>query len=182
MGVTLIGGGVRSGKSRFGLELGRKRFANGAFIATGEARDAEMAERIRRHQAERGPNWTTIEEPLDLAGAIEGASTRFGGCVVDCLTLWLSNVMLSPAHDVDKEIGRLMGVLEAGGATGIILITNEVGCGIVPESELARRYRDLAGGLNQRVAALADEVYWMAFGVPVDVKALRPRDLTQGSV
>ncbi|MDA1314963.1 MAG: bifunctional adenosylcobinamide kinase/adenosylcobinamide-phosphate guanylyltransferase [Acidobacteria bacterium] len=172
MGVTLIGGGVRSGKSRFGLELGRKRFANGAFIATAEARDAEMVERIRRHRAERGSDWTTIEEPLDLAGAIERAAARFDGCVVDCLTLWLSNVMLSPAHDADEQIDRLILLLETGAVADVIVITNEVGCGIVPENELARRYRDLAGGLNQRVAALADEVYWMAFGVPVELKAL----------
>ena len=177
MGVTLVGGGVRSGKSRFALELGRKRFKNRAFIATAEARDEEMEERIRRHQADRGSEWTTIEEPLDLPGVIERETVRFDGCVVDCLTLWLSNVVLSPAHDEDEQINRLAHVLESGPERRIILITNEVGCGIVPESALARQYRDLAGTLNQRVAALADEVYWMAFGIPVELKALRSQKL-----
>jgi adenosylcobinamide kinase/adenosylcobinamide-phosphate guanylyltransferase len=173
MGVTLIGGGVRSGKSRFALELAGRRFKNPVFIATAEARDEEMQERILRHQADRGPDWTTIEEPLDLPGVIKREAGRFDGCVVDCLTLWLSNIMLSPAHKEDQQIDRLTSALETE-PTQIILITNEVGCGIVPENDLARRYRDLAGTLNQRVAALAEEVYWMAFGVPVELKALRP--------
>jgi len=167
MGVTLIGGGVRSGKSRFGLDLARQRFVRRAFIATAQPHDAEMKERIRRHQAERGPGWTTIEEPLDLPGVIEREAGRFDGCVVDCLTLWLSNILHSPSHDESYEIGRLTDALESDATPPIILITNEVGCGIVPENALARRFRDLAGTLNQCVATVANEVYWMAFGVPM---------------
>jgi len=168
--LTLIGGGARSGKSRFALELAGARFERPAFVATAEAHDEEMKERIRIHQAERGPGWTTVEEPLDLPGALETAAKTCDGCVVDCLTLWLSNVLLSPGHDEEGEIDRLLSQLESWTGPPVILVTNEVGCGIVPENALARRYRDLAGGLNQRVAALADEAYWMAFGVPIDLK------------
>lgn len=168
--MILIGGGARSGKSRFALELAGARFERPSFIATAEARDEEMVERIRSHQAERGPGWTTVEEPLDLPAALETATTNSDGCVVDCLTLWLSNVLLSPSHDEDAEIKRLLHQLESWGGPPVILISNEVGCGIVPDNALARRYRDLAGGLNQQVAALADEAYWMAFGVPIDLK------------
>ena len=170
MGLTLIGGGARSGKSRFALELAGSRFKRPAFIATAEAHDDEMQERIRVHQDERGSGWTTVEEPLDLVGALETAAQTSDGCVVDCLTLWLSNVLLSPSHDEEGEIERLLAQLESGVGPAVILVTNEVGCGIVPENALARRYRDLAGGLNQRVAALADEAYWLAFGLPIDLK------------
>ena len=170
MGLTLIGGGARSGKSRFALELADSRFERPGFIATAEAHDDEMKERIRSHQAERGPGWTTLEEPLDLPGALKTAAKTSDGCVVDCLTLWVSNVLLSPNHDEDDAIKRLLGQLESWAGPPVILVTNEVGCGIVPENVLARRYRDLAGALNQRVAALADEAYWMAFGVSIDLK------------
>lgn len=170
MGLILIGGGARSGKSRFALELAGARFERPAFIATAEAHDEEMEERIRSHQAERGPGWTTVEEPLDLPDALETAAQKCDGCVVDCLTLWLSNVLLSPGHDEEDEIKRLLSQLESWTGPPVILVTNEVGCGIVPENVLARRYRDLAGNLNQQAAALADEAYWMAFGLPIDLK------------
>lgn len=170
MGLTLIGGGARSGKSRFALELAVARFERPAFIATAEAHDEEMEERIRSHQAERGAGWTTLEEPLDLPGALEAATKTCDGCVVDCLTLWLSNVLLSPGHDEEDEIKRLLDRLESWAGPPVILVTNEVGCGIVPENALARRYRDLVGGVNQQIAALADEAYSMAFGLPIDLK------------
>jgi adenosylcobinamide kinase/adenosylcobinamide-phosphate guanylyltransferase len=169
MGVVLIGGGARSGKSRFALEYAA-RFARRGFVATAQAFDEEMAERIRRHQAERGPEWTTLEEPLDLAGVIEREETKFDVLVVDCLTLWLSNVMGEPRKDPLDEIGRLKECLAAGRETHIALITNEVGCGIVPDTELARRYRDLAGEMNQGIASVSSEVYWMVFGMPLTVK------------
>ena len=169
MGVVLIGGGARSGKSLFALEYAA-RFERRGFVATAQALDEEMAERIRRHQAERGPQWTTIEEPLDLAAAIEREQHKFGVLVVDCLTLWLSNVMSEPGRDPLHEIGRLRECLAVPRDTHVALITNEVGCGIVPENELARRYRDLAGEMNQVIASVSSEVYWMVFGTPLTVK------------
>ena len=185
MGIVLIGGGVRSGKSRFALDYAAERFERRAFIATAQAGDDEMAERIRRHQAARGPDWTTIEEPYDLPGALARNAGAYDGLVVDCLTLWLSNVLLSPDHNAAQEIERLEQHLIAwsgleghgpqGKPRGLILVTNEVGCGIVPDNELARRYRDVAGELNQSVARLADETYWMVFGTPLPVKQQSPK-------
>ena len=181
MGIVLVGGGARSGKSRFALEYAAKQFERRAFIATAQAGDEEMAERIRRHQAGRGPEWTTIEEPLDLAGALNRNAGAFDGLVVDCLTLWLSNVLLSPDHEAAQEIERLQQHLVEWKGPGLVLVTNEVGCGIVPEKELAREYRDLAGEMNQAVGRLADEIYWMVFGTPLAVKQ-RCRDASEGSI
>lgn len=169
MGVVLVGGGARSGKSRFALAYA-SRFERRAFVATGQALDEEMAERIRRHQAERGPAWATFEEPLDLAGVIEREGHRFDVLVVDCLTLWLSNVLGEPQRDPVCEIHRLKESLALLRTPQVVLITNEVGSGIVPDNALARRYRDLAGEMNQLVAAAASEVYWVVFGVPLTVK------------
>ena len=169
MGVVLIGGGARSGKSRFALEYAA-RFKRRGFVATAQALDAEMAERIRRHQAERGPAWTTIEEPLDLAGLIEREGKNFDVLVIDCLTLWLSNVMGDPQRDPLREIAGLQECLAGCRPAAVLLITNEVGSGIVPDNALARRYRDLAGEMNQAMAAVASEVFWIVFGVPLAVK------------
>ncbi len=174
MGIVLVGGGARSGKSRFALEYAAKQFERRAFIATAQAGDEEMAERIRRHQAARGPEWTTIEEPIDLVDALSRNAGPFDGLVVDCLTLWLSNVLLSPEHDAGKEIARLERHLSQWRGPGLVLVTNEVGCGIVPEDPLAREYRDLVGELNQAVGGLADEIYWMVFGTPLAVKQRTP--------
>ena len=114
MGLILIGGGARSRKSRFALELADTRFERPAFIATAEAHDDEMQERIRVHQDERGSGWTTVEEPLDLVGALEAAAQMCDGCVVDCLTLWLSNVLLSPATTKRARSGSYWGNLNLG--------------------------------------------------------------------
>jgi adenosylcobinamide kinase / adenosylcobinamide-phosphate guanylyltransferase len=169
MGVVLIGGGARSGKSRFALEYA-SRFERRAFLATGQPLDEEMAERIRRHRAERGAEWTTIEDPLDIAAVIERESGRFDAVIVDCLTLWLSNVMHDPNRDPAAEIARLQDCLARRRDVTLLLITNEVGGGIVPENALARLYRDLAGEMNQAIATVADEVHWMVFGLPLAVK------------
>ena len=170
----LVGGGVRSGKSRFALDYAAERFERRAFIATAQAGDEEMAERIRRHQTARGPEWTTIEEPFDLAGTLNRNADAFDGLVVDCLTLWLSNVLLSPDHEAAKEIETLQQHLRDWKGPGLVLVTNEVGCGIVPDNALAREYRDLAGELNQSLGHLADEIYWMVFGTPLPVKQPTP--------
>jgi len=165
--VALVGGGARSGKSRFAREYAERRFARPALVATAQPLDDEMAERIARHRAERGPHWTTIEEPLDIAGAMRREQDRCDGFVIDCLTLWLSNAL--HAGRVEAGIDQLVESLTGTGPP-VVLVTNEVGCGIVPENALARRYRDLAGQMNQRCAAIAQEVYWMAFGFPLRVR------------
>lgn len=167
MVVAFIGGGARSGKSRFAVEYAEWRFQRPALVATAQALDAEMAVRIARHQAARGQKWGTIEEPVEIVRAIERESARYDAFVVDCLTLWLSNVMLAGGGEAD--IDRLVEGL-GGLAAPVVLVSNEVGCGIVPENELARRFRDLAGVLNARCAALAQEVYLLAFGFPLRVR------------
>ena len=165
MAVILIGGGSRSGKSRYALELARQRGARPIFLATAQALDGEMAERIRKHREERGDGFVTLEEPLELAAALR-ALPDCDAVVVDCLTLWVSNLMLAGRGIPTEE---LIAAARATAAT-VVFVSNEVGCGIVPENALARQFRDLAGALNQRVAAAADEVYWMVFGIPVKVK------------
>ena len=170
VGIVLIGGGARSGKSRFALEYAEKHSRRPAFVATGEARDDEMRARIERHQRERAAHWTTIEEPLDLTGVLAREASRFDLLLVDCLTLWLSNVLLDPARDVRAELRGLAECLAGWQGPRLVLITNEVGLGIVPENPLAREFRDLAGEMNQQAARAAGEVYWMVFGVPLAIK------------
>lgn len=163
MRVSLILGGARSGKSARALAL-----ATGAprtFVATAEALDDEMAERIARHRAERGPGWRTVEAPLDLAPAVAGH--REGSLVVDCLTLWLSNLMHA-GRDPAAEATALIDALANAGRT--ILVSNEVGLSIAPENALARRFRDEHGRLNQRLAAAADHVELVAAGLPLVLK------------
>lgn len=159
MAVVLVGGGSRSGKSRWALDRARKRGGRRVFIATAEALDEEMAGRIAKHRAERGEEFQTIEEPLELARAIR--SIQGDAIVVDCLTLWLSNV----AGDVEDTIAAAKEQ-----TAEVIFVTNEVGCGIVPDNVLAREFRDRAGFVNQRFAEAADEVYFMVFGQALRVK------------
>jgi adenosylcobinamide kinase / adenosylcobinamide-phosphate guanylyltransferase len=163
--IILIGGGARSGKSRYALEKARGIAGTRAFLATAEAFDEEMSTRIRRHQEDRGDDFTTIEEPIDLAPII--TDSKFDVLVVDCLTLWLSNLMFANRLD---EIDRLIAAAKATIET-VIFVTNEVGSGIVPtDHALARDFRDRAGILNQRIAAIAQEVYLMVFGQPLRIK------------
>ena len=170
MAIVLIGGGVRSGKSRFALDYAADPSRRRAFVATAEAGDEEMRERIRLHQLDRSPGWTTIEEPLALADVLTARSAEFDVLLIDCVTLWLSNILHDAEHDAEAAINRLLETLDGVADATVILVTNEVGCGIVPESELAREFRDLAGRLNQELARRADEVYWMVFGLPLEVK------------
>lgn len=169
MALTLIGGGSRSGKSRHALELAAGRGSRLAFVATATPSDAEMAERIRRHQEERGPGWTTFEEPLHLASLIEARGAEFDAIVIDCMTLWLSNRMCAGLDDYDTAVAALCRSCSRTPAD-VFAVTNEVGCGIVPENELARRFRDIAGRANQQLAAAADAVIWMVFGIAMKVK------------
>jgi adenosylcobinamide kinase/adenosylcobinamide-phosphate guanylyltransferase len=164
--IILVGGGSRSGKSRHALQLARGRGSSLAFIATAQPLDDEMRERIGLHRRERGADFTTIEEPIALSAAIEHHSTEFDALVVDCLTLWLSNIM---SFDIEPLSGKLIESALASPAQ-VIFVTNEVGCGIIPDTALARRFRDEAGRLNQRVAEAASEVYWMVFGCALRLK------------
>lgn len=165
--ATLVLGGARSGKSAHAEALIASLGAPEAiYIATGAAGDAEMAARIAAHRARRGPMWTTIEAPLDLAAALLEADTR--PALVDCLTLWVSNLM-HVGRDVAAEGERLCAALAAASAP-VVLVSNEVGLGIVPDNALARAFRDEAGRLNQRVAACCARVVFVAAGLPLTLK------------
>ena len=166
MALILVGGGARSGKSRWALERARKRGGRLVYVATAQALDDEMSVRIAQHRSERGDEFITVEEPLDLAGAIRRAECD--ALVVDCLTLWLSNFM-QPLHNCRGSEGDVIAAARQSGAE-VIFVTNEVGCGIVPDNALAREFRDRAGVMNQQFADAADEVYWMLFGQPLRIK------------
>lgn len=168
MAVVLVGGGSRSGKTRFAQDLARKAGGRFAYVATAEALDDEMKERAAAHRASRGNDFVTIEEPRDVAGVLARRGREFDSIVVDCLTIWLSNLMLAGAND-KSEAEALIAAAQSA-PCDVVFVTNEVGCGIVPENDLARRFRDRAGWLNQRIAEIADEVYWTVFGFPVQVK------------
>jgi adenosylcobinamide kinase/adenosylcobinamide-phosphate guanylyltransferase len=167
-------GGCRSGKSRHAQQMAEAADADRRiYIATCIPRDAEMQERVRRHRELRGPSWRTVEAPCHLPQAIRQHSSIGSVVLVDCLTLWISNLLLEAGNEaemrVDHEIERLVReVQEAPGM--IILVANEVGTGIVPENALARRFRDLAGQVNQRVAGAVATVIWMVAGLPVRIK------------
>ncbi|MEM6899036.1 MAG: bifunctional adenosylcobinamide kinase/adenosylcobinamide-phosphate guanylyltransferase [Pseudomonadota bacterium] len=161
-------GGARSGKSRRALELAESADARRIFIATAEAFDDEMVDRIVRHQDERGDGWTTIEAPLDVVDAMTHAREQGNVCLVDCLTLWLSNLM-HHERDVEAETARLCAAISEC-PVPIILVSNEVGLGLVPETPLGRSFRDAQGRLNQAVAAVCDRVEFVAAGLPLTLK------------
>jgi adenosylcobinamide kinase/adenosylcobinamide-phosphate guanylyltransferase len=165
--LTFLTGGARSGKSRHAEELVVGLQAPWTYIATAEAYDAEMRERIAIHRSRRGEGWLTVDAPLDLVGALD-AVEKGQAVLVDCLTLWLSNHMLAD-HDLEGECARLVETLAKPTGPWFV-VSNEVGQGIVPENALARRFRDEAGRLNQRVAAVADTVLLMVAGLPLKVK------------
>ncbi|HIJ37850.1 MAG TPA: bifunctional adenosylcobinamide kinase/adenosylcobinamide-phosphate guanylyltransferase [Rhodospirillaceae bacterium] len=168
--LTLVLGGARSGKSAYAESL--MATATGPiYLATAEAADDEMNARIRSHQRRRGPAWTTVEEPVDLVGALALHSRPGQPILVDCLTLWLSNVMLAGLA-VDEAIDRLVEALPAMPGP-LVLVANEVGLGIVPDNALARAFRDHAGRLNQAVAARAHRVLFIAAGLPLFLKDLK---------
>jgi adenosylcobinamide kinase / adenosylcobinamide-phosphate guanylyltransferase len=164
--LTLVLGGARSGKSRYAESLVTAIPGPWIYVATAEACDAEMAERIAAHQARRGAGWRTLETPRDVVGALTAHGTT--PLLVDCLTLWLANALLAGA-DVDAEIERLEAALEQASAP-LVLVANEVGFGIVPDNALGRRFRDLQGLLNQRIAARADRVVLVVAGLPLTIK------------
>ncbi len=185
--LVLILGGARSGKSRRAEQLARDLGGRVTFLATAEARDGEMKNRIEAHRAARPAGWRTLEEPLDLPRAVEGAAGESDVLLVDCLTLWVSNHLcrvLDPegsegwyraieglAQDLESAIARVAEVLRTSEAT-LLVVSNEVGLGLVPATPLGRAYRDLLGGVNRCLAAEADQVLLMVAGLAVDVKKL----------
>jgi adenosylcobinamide kinase / adenosylcobinamide-phosphate guanylyltransferase len=171
--VTLVLGGARSGKSTHAEKLATGTLFGGnprpaVYIATAEAGDVEMATRIMAHRTRRGGAWTTIEEPLKLAAALQMAAAHGQPVLVDCLTLWLSNLMHAET-DLDEATDELVVALD-GYAVPVVFVSNEVGLGLVPETPLGRAFRDAQGRLNMRMANRADRVILMAAGLPLLMK------------
>jgi adenosylcobinamide kinase/adenosylcobinamide-phosphate guanylyltransferase len=179
--VTLVLGGVRSGKSRYAQQFA-ERWKRVAFIATAERRnDPEMNAKIDRHHSERPTSWATIEEPIRLARAIQEAGCNHDAVLVDCLTLFASNLLESwgQDHEVTRQhVDQLCEVLDAPPCS-VILVSNEVGSGVVPAYELGRRFRDLVGEINQRVASSSNQVVLMVAGLPFPLKGSRPAGRTE---
>jgi adenosylcobinamide kinase/adenosylcobinamide-phosphate guanylyltransferase len=169
--VTLILGGARSGKSRYAQKLASE-IKRVTFIATARPSDSEMRRKIAQHRSERPASWETIEAPTDLANAIESRSTKANVIIIDCLTLYLDNVMRAKRGAVIEIERRLHQVCEVirTSKSSVIVVSNEVGCGVVPAFRSGRRYRDLLGQLNQQIAEMADRVILMVAGMPLTVK------------
>lgn len=171
--ITLVSGGTRSGKSAFALDLALRGYTDRIFIATATRTDREMEERITRHRQERGDRFRNEEEPLELAGAISRLPRHNGGvALVDCLTVWLGNLYHHFSGEEAKVKVRVEEFLTAPNAPpcDLILVTNEVGWGIVPENPLARSFRDMAGYLNRKAAEKASRVYLICMGLPLLLK------------
>jgi adenosylcobinamide kinase/adenosylcobinamide-phosphate guanylyltransferase len=167
--ITLVLGGARSGKSRYAEALvTSSRPAPWVYVATAEALDPEMVERIARHRSDRTLGWTTVEEPLDLTGVLERYAVPGATVLVDCLTMWLCN-LLGAGMDVEWATMALESTLAAVPGN-VVLVTNELGLGIVPDNPMARAFRDHAGRLNQKVAERASKVVLMVAGLPLVVK------------
>jgi adenosylcobinamide kinase/adenosylcobinamide-phosphate guanylyltransferase len=185
--IVFITGGARSGKSSFAITKALHITGRKAYIATAEARDEEMRERIQKHKHQRGNEWDTYDEPLKIAGVVKEIGDSYSAVVIDCLTLWLSNILLA-GFNTETEIAYLISSFRTlcpskipllhppfakmgqGDLQTIYIVSNEVGMGIVPENELARKFRDSAGILNQNVAEVSDEVYLMTAGIPMKIK------------
>jgi adenosylcobinamide kinase/adenosylcobinamide-phosphate guanylyltransferase len=168
--VYYVTGGARSGKSSFALKLAAS-YVNKLFLATAEPFDEEMQNRISKHQVERGVQFTTVEEPLCLGQALRQLPAGTDVVLLDCLTVWTGNLMhyVDNDEEIDKQIELFLEVLRQP-PCAIILVSNEVGQGIVPENALARRFRDRAGMINQRVASIATEAYLLCSGLPIRLK------------
>jgi adenosylcobinamide kinase/adenosylcobinamide-phosphate guanylyltransferase len=170
--IIFVIGGCRSGKSRYALETAEKLAGDKkVFIATCVPQDDEMKQRVAKHQKARNQSWPTVEEPVHLPEAILQRNQEVDVIVVDCLTLWVSNLLMETEDEekLKKNVSQLIDTLENATCT-IVLVSNEVGTGIVPENKLVRRYRDIMGLANQAVANTAGKVIWMVAGIPVTVK------------
>jgi adenosylcobinamide kinase/adenosylcobinamide-phosphate guanylyltransferase len=166
--VTLVLGGARSGKSGFSERLAHETILERHYIATGRAYDDEMRERISRHRADRGDDWQTHEVPLELTASLADLDGKGRVVLVDCLTLWVTNLMMDE-RGIDPEVISLVEQLRKSSGR-VILVSNEVGLGIVPDNKMARDFRDHAGRLHQKIATVADEVFFVAAGLPLKMK------------
>ena len=168
-----VTGGCRSGKSKFALGYADGRFTQKLFMATCCAKDEEMRQRIKEHQKFRGSEWQTVEVPTALPEAVVSHGSKADVMLIDCLTLWVSN-LLAENTSQEEILTRADALTQAinQAPCSVILVSNEVGTGIVPENELARRFRDVAGLVNQKVAACANRVVWMVAGIPVRIKGM----------
>ena len=173
MGKTmiLITGGCRSGKSRFALDYANQHFLKKLYLATCEALDEEMAQRIEHHKKMRGPEWQTIEESIAIVNEIREYGDKVEVILLDCITLWLSNLLMKWNSDsrIMDEVNRFIDLIQQS-QTSLIIVSNEVGMGIVPADPLSRRFRDLSGMINQRIAEVVDTVIYMVSGIPMFLK------------
>lgn len=170
--ITFILGGAKSGKSTYALMLAKKRTQKAAFVATCQALDNEMKQRIRLHKKERPSDWQTFEEPYDILNVLKKIGGKFDCIIIDCLTLLVSNLILSKEKNssIEIKITEIIKYLKKIRASAII-VSNEVGLGIVPANRLARNFRDIAGSVNRIVSRDADEVLFMVAGIPLKIKS-----------
>ena len=170
--IVFVLGGARSGKSSWALEYTEKHYDSYMLLATAEVMDEEMADRVRLHKEVRGPKWQLREEPLEIAQVLETDVAGVEAVLIDCMTIWLSNVLLKQGEKkVPVYRNRLIEALAQTKAS-VIIVSNEVGTGIVPEHPLGRQYRDMAGFLNQQLAAAADKVVMTVAGLPIFLKTV----------
>ena len=172
-GHMLVLGGARSGKTGLAERLAMRRGSKPAYLATAEALDGEMSERVRTHQQQRQGRFATIEEPLELGAAIVAAARSHDVILVDCLTLWITNLLMDN-RNVAQAVDELMDTLGEVTTAQVILVSNEVGLGIVPDNALARMFRDLAGSAHQRLAEICTDVYFVVAGLPMVLKGSAP--------
>lgn len=173
MGHVLVLGGARSGKTGFAERLAMRAGERPAYLATAEALDDEMRERVRTHRQQRGGAFATIEEPIELSAALTRAARDHDVILVDCLTLWITNMIVANAN-VAQAVDGLVGTLDKLKGTRVILVSNEVGLGIVPDNAMARMFRDLAGSAHQRLAEICDDAYFIVAGLPMVLKGSVP--------
>ena len=176
-GHVLVLGGARSGKTGFAERLAMRSGERPLYLATAQALDAEMAERVRMHQQQRHGRFSTLEEPIALATALRAAAADHDVILVDCLTLWITN-LLGSNHNVAQAVDELIATLPELEDCRVILVSNEVGLGIVPDNALARMFRDLAGAAHQRLAEICDEVHFVIAGLPMTLKGPRLTEST----
>ena len=169
--LIFVTGGCRSGKSQFALDFANRHFHKKLYLATCEALDEEMAKRIEDHKKKRGLDWQTVEEPINIAGAIRERRNDTEVVLLDCITLWLSNLLMRQKsdHEVMNQVSTLIDTVKQGPSSSII-VSNEVGMGLVPVDPLGRRFRDLAGMANQKIGEAADRAIFMVSGIPVFLK------------
>jgi len=167
--IIFILGGARSGKSTFAIKEVSEISGDRVYIATAEVLDEEMRERIENHKRLRGDGWITYEEPLRIADLVEDIKGKYSVILLDCLTLWLSNLMKAGLN-IEAEIESFISSLLTPHSSLMYIVSNEVGMGIVPENEMARRFRDMAGVLNQKMAEVSDKVYMVVAGIPIKIK------------